>query len=168
MNLSTFQKFNKFVFYPDLSNKFLPTSYYSIISPKHFNIYLKYIFSSRTIYSTTALKALLMLSSIYPKRCQASSRMILIKFAKNQSVSSVFFKFNLEEIALLLSLKKKKPIKPSIITDGYIKQAPYFVFPGFIKRLRFPFWERYLNMSFKQDSKKHLYFFLFYKTAYID
>jgi hypothetical protein len=168
MTHSTFQKFNKFVFYPDLSNKFLPISYYSVMAPKHFNVYLKYIFSSRTVYSSTALKALLMLSSIYPRRCQATSRLILIKFAKNQSVSSVFFKFNLNEIAQTLSLAKKKPIKPSIVTQGFIRQSPYFVFPGFIKRLRFPFWERYINMSFKQDSTKNLYFFLFYKTAFID
>lgn len=163
-----FNKFNKFIFYPDLSNKFLLSSYYSIVSPKKFNVYLKYIFNDHSIYNPIAIKALLMLSSIYPERCLTNSRLILVKFAKNRCISSVFFKLNFNVFIPFFSLYTKKPVKSNIVLRGFVKESKYFIFPGFIKYLRFPFWNHSVALSYKQTTKKHLYFLLFYKTAYLD
>jgi len=165
---ATFNKFNKFTFYPDLSNKFLFTSASSIISPKSFDIYLKYTFNDRLIYNAYALKALLMLTSIYPTRCHATSRMILVKFAKNRCISSVFLKFSLEELAPVFSLLMKRPTNLTVARNGFLKESKYFTFPGFVKLLKFPFWEHNVSLSLKQSSKNNLYFLLFYKTAYLD
>jgi hypothetical protein len=163
-----FNKFNKFVFYPDLSNKFLLQSYYSIISPKKFDVYLKYIFKDHILYNSTAIKALLMLNSISATRCQLSSRLILVKYAKNRCISSIYQKINLNTFIPLFNICIKKPTNMYITLNGFCKEATYFVFPGFIKRLRFPSWEHSLLLSFKQLQTKNLYFLLFYKTAYLD
>jgi hypothetical protein len=162
------KKFNKFIFYPDLSNKFLLTSYYSIVPPNKFQVYLKYIFNDRSIYNSIALKALLMLSSIFPKRCLGNSRIILVKFAKNRCISSVYHKITLSDLIPLISYTITKPINTNITLNGFIKESKHFIFPGFIKRLKFPSWDRFVSLSFHQISNKYLYFFLFYKTAYID
>jgi len=163
-----FKKFNKFIFYPDLSNKFLLSSYYSIVKPNNFSVYLRYVFRDHSVANTIGLKAHLMLSSIYPKTCQSSSRLILIKYAKNHCISTIFFKLTLQELAPILMFLIKKPIKTNITLNGFIKESKYFTFPGFVKYLRFPSWRNSVSLSYKQDVKKHLYFLLFYKTAYID
>jgi hypothetical protein len=163
-----FNKFNKFVFYPDLSNKFLLQSYYSILSPKNFDVYLKYVFKDHTLYNSTAIKALLMLNSITTARCQLSSRLILVKYAKNRCISSIYQKMNLNTLVPLFNVFIKKPTNMHITLTGFRKEATHFVFPGFIKRLRFPSWERSVLLSFKQPKTKNLYFLLFYKTAYLD
>jgi hypothetical protein len=165
---TTFDKFNKYEFFPDLSNKFLFTSTSSIISPKSYDIYLKYTFNDRLIYNAYALKALLMLTSIYPTRCHATSRMILVKFAKNRCISSIFIKFSLQELAPLFSFIMKRPTNLNVAINGSLNESKYFTFPGFVKLLKFPSWEHKVSLSLKQPSINNLYFLLFYKTAYLD
>jgi len=164
----TFTKFNKFIFYPDLSNKFLLSSSYTIQKPNKFAVYLRYVFQDPSRYNNIGLKALMMLSSIYPKTCQGTSRMIFIKYAKSQCISTCFYRLTLEDLIPVLAYTTKKPVKTNTALNGFIKEAKHFVFPGFIKYLRFPSWNRSVALSLKQDTKTHLYFLLFYKTAYLD
>jgi len=77
-------------------------------------------------------------------------------------------KLTFEDIIPAISLSLKKPTSTNIVLNGSIKESNYFTFPGFIKRLRFPSWERSVTLSYNQTSNKHHYFLLFYKTAYLD
>jgi hypothetical protein len=62
-------------------------------------------------------------------------------------------------------------IKPSNIvtaSNSYLRQSKYFSFPGFIKQLKFPSWERYVNIVLNQQRKNNLYLMYFYKAAFLD
>jgi hypothetical protein len=162
------RKYNNYIYYPDLSNKFLISSFDNIISPEKFNVYLKYIFSQRRNYGYVALKALMMLTSIFPKRCLISSQLIILKYSKIRCHSIIYLKLNLTDYVSTMQYFIKKPTFSNIVINGHVKESKYFVFPGFVKHLRLPRWERFVNVSYNQVSKECLYPFFFYKTSFID
>jgi hypothetical protein len=168
MNNITSEKYNKFIYYPDLANKFLCSSMNNIQSPNKHYIYLSYIFSQRRNYNYIALKALMMLSSIFPKRCRMSSKLIVLQFSRLRCHSIIFFKLNLQEAAATLNLYIKNPVDISNAFTGYVNQARYFIFPGFIKHLRLPHWDRPLNISFNQHNILSSYPLFFHKTSFLD
>jgi hypothetical protein len=163
-----FNKFNKFVVYPDLYNKFLLLSINNFPLPKEFMLYLRYIFSNRVTYNYIGLKALVMLMSIYPKRSLLISRIISLRFTRTRCFSSVFVPLTLAEASSFISFTSKKPMAIDTFLNNYIRESTYFVFPGYNKPLRFPSWVRTVNISFNQSSQRNLYTFLFYKTMYFD
>ena len=58
-----------------------------------------------------------------------------------------------------------KPIPTSIIYNGFINEKKYFIFPGYIKSLRFPTWRKMLNICVHRNAS---YLFYFQKAAFID
>lgn len=143
------RKFNQFILNPDLANKFLHSSIQNIIPANRFTVYLKYIFSVPQSYNYIAIKAFLMVSSIYPKRCQGISRLIILKYTKTRRHSIVFLTISLQDFITFAPLLFKNPININTAINGHIKEAKHFVFPGFIKHLRLPSWERSVNISFQ-------------------
>jgi hypothetical protein len=168
MNALVTKKFDKFIYYPDLANKFLFTSISDIILSRKFNIYLKYIFSQQRNYNYIALKALMMLTSVFPKRCLMSSRLIVLKYTKSRSHSCIYLTLTLDEFIPTINLFMIHPIKPITELNGHIKESKHFIFPGFIKHLRLPRWEHGVNISFDHNTSRSSYPLFFHKTAYID
>jgi hypothetical protein len=76
MNSTLFGKFNHYLLLPDLSNKFLITTKYDILSPRSFTIHLKYIVSSINGINFTGFKTLLTLETIYPIKAHLYTKMI--------------------------------------------------------------------------------------------
>jgi hypothetical protein len=168
MTITNFNKFHKYVFLPDLSNKFLVTSVNSLVKPDSFKIYLKYILSSQRQYNYAAIKALLMLETIYPKRCLMRSKLIIIQYTKTRCHSFIYLELTGREAFGLLTYTSSMPTKLTTTVNAFIKEAKHFVFPTFIKVLQFPSWTRHVNISFQAIAPQYLYTFLFYKTALID
>jgi len=163
-----FSKFNKYIYYPDLSNKFLLPALNSFKLPKTYNVYLKYVFSQRSNYSYFALKALMMLSSIFPQRCLMDSHIIVLKYTPARCHSTIYLKVSFDNFVHFINYFNKSPSNPSSVIHGQLKEAKHFIFPGFIKHLRLPHWERLVTISFNQSTDKSLYPLLFHKTAYLD
>jgi hypothetical protein len=97
MRLAAICKFKHFILYPDLANKFLFMSHMVIIPPENFHVHLTYTFSPQRAHNYLALKALMMLSSVCPKKCQTSSRLIIIKYTKTRVHSHIYVPLNLME-----------------------------------------------------------------------
>lgn len=168
MNSPIITKHNRFIFYPDLSNKFILTSLNDIISPNLYNINLKYIFSGQVQYSFIALKALLMLSSCFPKRCLMGSKMIILKYTKNRLHSFIFIPLSLMEYIHTLKYFIKSPSQITSCIKGHLKESKHFIFPGFIKPLKLPHWDYTVTISYHQSAPLYLYYLFFCKTAYLD
>jgi len=164
----TFSKFKKYIVYPDLSNKNLLAVSKHITPLTSYNIYFKYIFTSFSTYGPLAMKALLMLESIYPKRAESSRKLVTLRTGARRAHSSIYLKLNLEEFYSIYIYCPKKPVDLSIALNMYLQEAKYFIFPGFISLLRFPTWERNVYLTLKQPEKNNHYMFLFYKAAFID
>lgn len=162
------RKYNNFIVYPDLGHKFLLSSVRNVISPNIFTIYLKYIFSTHKTYTYIALKGLLMLSSIYPRRCQYSSRTIRLRYTKTRIHYLIFLPITLQILISFFHYHLTHPVSITTAMNSFIREAKHFVFPGFIKHLRLPSWEYTVNLSFKHIKITYLYTFFFYKIAYID
>lgn len=161
------QKFNKFIYYPDLSNKFLHESYNNVLLSKNFYIYLKYVFSQRKPYNYIAIKGLLMLSSVFPKRCLMTSKLIIVKYTKTRCHSEIHMKLLFHEFVQTMQFNSINPIPMNTNIHSHIKQSKYFVFPGFIKHLRLPRWEYNVIISYKQVKNENLYPLFFHKTSLI-
>jgi hypothetical protein len=88
MRPANFSKFNQYLLYPDLANKFLYHQLQTI--PKVLPpIYLMYIFRQKTAYSFIAIKSLLMLQSLHVTLPTTTTNVIILKFSKAQSHSLV-------------------------------------------------------------------------------
>lgn len=97
-----------------------------------------------------------------------TSRLIILKYTKTRCHSIVYLKLSLNEFASTFLYALMKPISPSIVFHGHVREAKYFVFPGFIKHLKLPSWKRHVNLCMNQSSTAHPYLFFFHKTAYLD
>lgn len=95
------QKFNKYIYFPDLANKFLYEAYSNVLLSKNFYIYLKYVFSHQKPYNYIAIKGLMMLSSVFPKRCQMTSKLIIVKYTKMRCHSEIYIRLQLNEFVKL-------------------------------------------------------------------
>jgi hypothetical protein len=143
------------------------TTTYELVPFKNFEVIFKAIFTNQHSYYSIALKALLIMESIYPRRCLISSRVIVLRFTKTRCHSTVWLKLNYNEVIPFLSYYIKRPIKQYSALHSSLKQAKYFIFPGNIRKLSIPSWERYVSLSFITTGK-HLYQLLFYKAAFFD
>jgi hypothetical protein len=158
-------KFFNYIYLPDLANKFLVTNPYSL-KPKNSTVYFKYVFTNYTTYSPTAIKALMILESIYPLRSMSNSKIITLKFTKPRCHSTVYLPVNLNTLTQFLPYYIKKPCNINSILTSYQKSSKYFIFPGFISHLLFPSWERTVLLSFNIPKDKALT--LFHKSAFFD
>jgi len=162
-----FKKFNKYLIYPDLANKFLHASLEHLRKEtESFKIYLKYIFTNNEPFSYFGLKAIMMMSSVYPKRCWYTSRMIIVKFSKARCHSIVYMTLVFNEYAELMSYYSRSPTTINMILNSHLKESKYFTFPGFIKHLKLPSWDRKVNMVIEARSSQAT--FLFRKIIFID
>lgn len=114
-----------------------------------------------------AIKTFFMLESIYPRRAQSKSRLIVLRFTKTRCHSYIFVKINLEELIPFFSFHVKKPLSIEKALHAYQKQAKYFSFPGHISKLWFPTWERNVTLYFGASENRATSFF-FHKTAFLD
>jgi len=114
-----------------------------------------------------AIKTFFMLESIYPRRAQSRSRLIVLRFTKTRCHSYIFVKVNLEELIPFFSFYVKKPLSIEKAFHAYQKQSKYFSFPGHISKLWFPTWERYVSLYLGALENRVAPFFL-HKTAFLD
>jgi len=166
--MNSITKFNNFIYYPDLLNKFLFTSAKGLNKSLNSEIYLKYILSAQGNYSYLPLKALMMLTSIAPVRCLMNTNIIILKFSKNRTLSYIYLKLTLKQFIPIANQIMISPTRTDTVIFGHINEAKHFIFPGFIKHLRLPKWTYFVNISYNQDFKANLYPVLFHKTAYLD
>lgn len=160
-------QFNHFIFYPDLANKFLLASVRNIIPSKRFNIQFVSVFTNLHTYAPLAIKILLIMESIFTKRCLSNSRIIRLRFGKARCHSTISLILTLEEVIPLLQLYIRKPMTIKATINTYLREAKYFSFPGYINQLKFPSWNRYVCLSLNQHNT-NLYTFLLYKAAFFD
>lgn len=166
MRSASFRKFNQYIFFPDLANKFLFVSMKSIPSVEPSKIYLMYIFRQKSVHNYIALKSLIMLNSLHSKICLTSSRIIIVKYAKTQSHSVVYIPLTFTEFINTMLLYSKRPVPITTALKSFINESKHFVFPGFVKYLRLPSWRRNVNISLQSNKKN--YWLFFFKTAFID
>jgi hypothetical protein len=161
-------KFFNYIYLPDLANKFLVTNPYSL-KLKHPTVYFKYIFTNYTAYSSTALKALMILESVYPIRSMSNSKIITLKYTKPRCHSTVYLPVDFMSFTKFFPYYIKKPCSIQSALISYQKSSKYFVFPGFTSHLLFPSWERPVLLSFNllKDSKNKA-LTLFHKSAFFD
>jgi hypothetical protein len=164
MRAAALRKFKQFILYPDLATKFLVASQKNIIAPDCYIVYLMYTFSQRRAYSYLAIKALLMLGSVYPKNCQTSSRIIVLRYTRTRTHSTVYMPLTLFEMASSMSFSFKRPLSIESATKACIGASNFFVFPGFVRQLQFPSWKLGSSLFFNGSS----YWSLFYKSCFID
>jgi hypothetical protein len=136
--------------------------------PENIHFYLSYVFSTQRQYSYLALKALLMLNSVYPKHCQITSRLIILRFTKSRWHSQVLMPLTLIEASNILSFCFKRPINLESFSKSHVNEAKYFVFPGYVKYLKLRSWKFYANLSLPTVSTSRSYWFFFYKTAFLE
>lgn len=163
-----YEKFNKFIFYPDFSYKFLIKNVREIYSTNNFTIYFLYALSQKRLYNLLAVKTLLMVSSIYPKNPSTFSEVIILKYTKARFNSFIFMKLNLKEAIHSLTFFSKRPIDINKASTAFFPSKRYFIFPGFIQKLRLPSWERPIMLSYNKSEKRTQYLLFFYKIAYLD
>jgi len=168
MTTSNFSKFKEYLLYPDLSNKLLVAVYQHIVPLTSYHIFFRYIFTSFTTYGPLAMKAQLLIESIYPTRSESSRKIVKLRTGARRAHSSVFLKLNLEEFYSIYMYCPKKPVDLTIAMNLYLQEAKYFTFPGFVNHLRFPTWERNVYLILKQPEGLNHYMFFFYKAAFID
>nr|ADZ99042.1 hypothetical mitochondrial protein 23 [Physarum polycephalum] len=168
MKSLVFSKFNKFIYYPDLANKFILSSFQDIQTTPKYYIYLKYIFSQRRNYNYIAVKALMMLTSVFPKRCLMNTKLIILKYTPTRCHSVIYLRLNFYDFIPTINYFSYRPSEPSTVMHGHLKESKHFIFPGFIKHLKLPHWERLVTISFNQSSINNLYPLFFHKTAYLD
>jgi len=157
-----------YIFYPDLSNKFMMSSLIQVQQSQKAKLHHHYIFSQQSQYSFTALKALMMLSSVFPRRCLMKTMRFACKDTKVRYNSLVSMVFQQKELIETMKFQNIKPgLSPTAI-DGFVKEAKHFAFPGFIKHLRLPYWDRYVNISYNQEDNQSIYLLLFAKTSFLD
>jgi len=160
-------KFNRYIWYPDFANKFLIQHPYVIASQNNYHVYLRYVFTNFNSFSPIAMKAIIILESIYPQRVMSESSLIILKFGKARCHSSVFLRLTWDQFCTFFMFFNKRPPKLNTIFTSYLKQTKYFVFPGFISLLRFPSWDRLLLLSYHCNSNQKSSF-LFSKSAFFD
>lgn len=148
MKLFTFNKFNKYILLPDVSYKLLAPSYRVINTIQHFTVYLKYILSHRKQYTYLPLKSLLMLETIYPKKAQMTSKLIVLKYTRTRVQATIFLKLTGKKAFAYLMYGFLGPIKMSTTMHGLIKETKHFVLPSFLNILKFPLFTPLVNLSF--------------------
>jgi hypothetical protein len=148
MKLFTFNKFNKYILLPDVSYKLMAPSYRAINTIHHFTVYLKYILSNRKQYTYLPLKSVLMLETIYPKKAQLTSKLIVLKYTRTRAQCTIFLKLRGRTAFAYLMYGSLKPIKMSTTIHGLINETKHFVLPSFINILKFPLFSPLVNLSF--------------------
>jgi len=93
-------KYNHFIFYPDLANKFLLASVSNIIPSKRFPTQFVTVFTNLHTYAPLAIKILLTMESIFTQRCLSSSRIITLRFGKARCHSTISLILTLQELIL--------------------------------------------------------------------
>jgi len=144
----TFNKFLKYILAPDLSNKLLCPTFRSVPVSKRSFIYLRYVFSGHRQYDFLAIKTLILLETIYPKRAHMSSKLIVLKYAKTRLHSIAFLKLNTHEAFRVLLHSTIKPINHNTVAHGSLKEASFLVFPSLIKPFRLPSTDKWGNVMF--------------------
>jgi hypothetical protein len=132
------------------------------------NVYLKYIFSQRNSYSFTALKALMMMSSVFPRRCRMKSTVIALQYTKTRCHSDIFFCLRMIDFIPTLQYHIKAPANLPNAFTGLIKESKHFIFPGFIKHLRLPRWNYSVNISYNPKNNLSSYPLFFTKASFLD
>lgn len=164
-----FSKFNKYIFFPDLGNKFLYSNNHNIIRYlKNHIVYFEYIFGNYNTFSPIVIKLALVLESVYPKRCSLNTQLIKSKYSKNTIHSRIYLSLTLYEVSLFYQYYTKKPADILKISCYYLKEKKFYSFPGYISMLKFPSWERYLNFNLNVNKKNLNYSFYICKSALLD
>jgi len=158
-------KFNKFIYFPDLANKFLFSNYHSISMKE--SIYLRYIFTNKQAFNGIPIKAILMIESIYPQRAKTKTRLIFLKFAKTRCHSFIYVKFTVKELYGFLPLFTIKPVSTRVL-KSYLSSSKYFIFPGFVSHLQFPSWNRSVQLSTVLNLSNFKYAYFFHKISYLE
>lgn len=97
-----------------------------------------------------------------------SSRLIILQFTKTRVHSYIYIKMSLQEFVPTISYYILSPTTLDTTINGLSKEAKHFMFPGLIKHLKLPHWERFVTISYNHKLNKHLYTLFFHKTAYLD
>jgi hypothetical protein len=168
MTLLTFNKFDKYLVRPDLCYKFITSTHISLPQPRNFVVYLRYVISPRFTYYIIALKGLMLMEMLYPKRCYMTSKLIILKYRKTRCHCTIFLSLTGEQAFSFFVYTFRKPSSIISTINSFLKETTTFMFPGYVKILRLRTWERTINVSFQQMPIQYQYMFLFYKTALLN
>lgn len=144
--------------------KFLFKNKYEIQQMKNFYIKLKYIVSTYDTFSPLALKFIVMLESIFPKRVHSFTKLIILKFTESRPHTELYLKLNFDEFMAIFMYYVKKPTNYKMNFDSHLKEKKFFFLPS---RFVFPEWNKTFTLKY-ENKFENSNLFLFHKHAFLD